>query len=78
MSAFRGLLARIFRLVTLPIWDIALQTEGRARFNGASYAGVVSGKWLREAIERNAFEKGRHRHVLSNGANVAPIKRITG
>ena len=54
------------RLVALPIWDIAVQTEGRARLNVASYAGVVSDELLRKAIELNAFEEGRHKHVLSN------------
>src|SRR6266567_586336 len=30
------------RLVGLPIWDIAVQTEGKARLNVASYAAVTS------------------------------------
>jgi hypothetical protein len=54
------------RLVNLPIWDIAVQTEGRARLNVASYAAVTTDPLLREAIELNAFEEGRHKHVLSN------------
>jgi hypothetical protein len=54
------------RLVALPIWDIAVQTEGRARLNVASYATEVSDPLLRRAIELNAFEEGRHKHVLSN------------
>lgn len=54
------------RLVSLPIWDIAVQTEGRARLNVASYAAVTSDPLLRKAIELNAFEEGRHKHVLSN------------
>jgi hypothetical protein len=54
------------RLVGLPIWDIAVQTEGRARLNVASYAEVVSDPLLREAIELNAFEEGRHKNVLAN------------
>ena len=54
------------RLVSLPIWDIAVQTEGRARLNVASYAAVTSDPLLRRAIELNAFEEGRHKHVLSN------------
>jgi hypothetical protein len=65
------------RLVKLPIWDIAVQTEGRARLNVASYAPVVSDQMLRRAIELNAFEEGRHKHVLSNlvaayGIELAP------
>jgi hypothetical protein len=65
------------RLVTLPIWDIAVQTEGRARLNVASYAALVSDPLLKKAIELNAFEEGRHKHVLSNlvaayGIKLAP------
>jgi hypothetical protein len=65
------------RLVTLPIWDIAVQTEGRARLNVASYAPMVSDPLLKKAIELNAFEEGRHKHVLSNlvaayGIKLAP------
>jgi len=54
------------RLVSLPIWDIAVQTEGRARLNVASYAPITADPLLRKAIELNAFEEGRHKHVLSN------------
>jgi hypothetical protein len=54
------------RLVSLPIWDIAVQTEGRARLNVASYAATSADPLLREAIELNAFEEGRHKLVLSN------------
>jgi hypothetical protein len=65
------------RLVSLPIWDIAVQTEGRARLNVASYAAVSRDPLLREAIELNAFEEGRHKRVLSNlvqayGISLAP------
>jgi hypothetical protein len=54
------------RLVELPIWDIAVQTEGRARLNVAAYAAITVDPLLRKAIELNAFEEGRHKHVLSN------------
>jgi hypothetical protein len=65
------------RLVNLPIWDIAVQTEGKARLNVASYAAVTPDPLLRKAIELNAFEEGRHKHVLSNlvaayGIQLAP------
>jgi hypothetical protein len=65
------------RLVSLPIWDIAVQTEGRARLNVASYAAVTRDALLREAIELNAFEEGRHKSVLANmvaayGIELAP------
>jgi hypothetical protein len=54
------------RLVGLPIWDIAVQTEGRARLNVAAYAARVADPLLKRAIELNAFEEGRHKRVLSN------------
>jgi hypothetical protein len=65
------------RLVDLPIWDIAVQTEGRARLNVAAYGAVTADPLLRKAIELNAFEEGRHKHVLSNlvaayGITLAP------
>jgi len=67
-------------LVGLPIWDIAVQTEGRARLNVASYAAVTPDPLLRKAIELNAFEEGRHKLVLSNlvaayGVTLAPEPR---
>jgi len=54
------------RLTSLPIWDIAVQTEGRARLNVAAYAATSTDALLRKAIELNAFEEGRHKLVLSN------------
>jgi hypothetical protein len=62
------------RLVSLPIWDIAVQTEGRARLNVASYAPRVRDPLLRQAIELNAFEEGRHKHVLSHLVQAYGIK----
>jgi hypothetical protein len=65
------------RLVSLPIWDVAVQTEGRARLNVASYAALIRDALLREAVELNAFEEGRHKKVLANlveayGITLAP------
>jgi hypothetical protein len=55
------------RLVNLPIWDIAVQTEGKASLRVKSYAAMVADdEWLRRAVELNAFEEGRHKHVLAN------------
>ena len=70
------------RLVSLPIWDIAVQTEGRARLNVATYAATAPDPLLRKAIELNAFEEGRHKHVLSNlvaayGIALAPEPEYT-
>jgi hypothetical protein len=54
------------RLVGLPIWDIAVQTEGKASRNVLSYAGQVDDALLRQAVELNGFEEARHKRVLSN------------
>jgi len=65
------------RLVGLPIWDIAVQTEGRAGMNVATYGDGIADPLLKKAIALNAFEERRHKHVLSNlvqayGINLAP------
>ena len=54
------------RITSLPIWDIAVQTENRAGLNVCTYAEDVSDPLLRKAIELNGFEEKRHRHVLAN------------
>jgi hypothetical protein len=54
------------RLISLPIWDIAMQTEGNASLRVLSYANIVSDPLLREAIEIDGFEETRHKQVLSN------------
>jgi hypothetical protein len=65
------------RLVGLPIWDIAVQTEGKARLRVLSYGEEVSDPLLRQAIELDGFEEGRHKEVLANlvqayGIRLAP------
>jgi hypothetical protein len=55
------------RLVGLPIWDMAVQTEGKASLWVQTYAERVEGDdLLHKAVALNAFEESRHRHVLSN------------
>ena len=54
------------RLTGLPIWDIAVATEGRAQLRVQSYADGIEDPLLRKAITLNAFEEGRHKRVLSN------------
>jgi hypothetical protein len=54
------------RLISLPIWDIAVRTEGKARLFVASYAEEVDDPLLRRAIELDGFEEGRHREVLAH------------
>jgi hypothetical protein len=65
------------RLVKLPIWDIAMQTEGNASLRVLSYANIVADPLLREAIEIDGFEETRHKQVLTNlvaayGIRLAP------
>jgi len=54
------------RLVNLPIWDIAVQTEGKARLRMISYANSVTDPDWCGAIGLNGWEEGRHKVVLSN------------
>ena len=54
------------RLVNLPIWDIAVQTEGKARIRMLAYAHSLSDAAWREAVELNGWEEGRHKTVLAN------------
>jgi hypothetical protein len=65
------------RITSLPIWDIAVQTEGRASIRVATYAAQVRDPLVREAIEMDAAEEARHKHVLSRlvaayGIKLAP------
>jgi hypothetical protein len=52
------------RLTSLPIWDIAVHTEGRARLRFASYAATVRTAEVRDAVMLNAWEENRHKEVL--------------
>jgi hypothetical protein len=52
------------RLKGLPIWNIAVQTEGKAKIRALSYAESRPDPLLREAITLDAFEEGRHKEVL--------------
>ena len=54
------------RLTSLPVWDIAVQTENKASRRVMSYAGFCPDPLIRRAVELNGFEEGRHRHVLAN------------
>jgi hypothetical protein len=54
------------RLIGLPIWNIAVQTEGRARLRILSYSRIVQDEALRDALELMGFEEGRHKEVLSH------------
>jgi len=65
------------RIVSLPIWDIAVATEGRAGMNVKTYAEGLAEPLLRDAVEMNAFEESRHKIVLADmvqfyGIELAP------
>jgi hypothetical protein len=65
------------RLTELPIWDIAVQTEGKPTLRMRTYARSLGDHCWRDAIERNAWEESRHKDVLSNlvaayGIKLAP------
>ncbi|HTH62967.1 MAG TPA: ferritin-like domain-containing protein [Paraburkholderia sp.] len=53
------------RIVSLPIWDIAVQTEGKARLRMAAYAATLDDPPMRDAIALNAWEENRHKEVLA-------------
>ena len=53
------------RITALPIWDIAVQTEGKARLRFATYAQTLDDPEMRGAILLNAWEENRHKEVLS-------------
>ncbi len=54
------------RVTSLPIWGIAVQTEGRAGLNVKTFAERNCSGLLKEAVEMNAFEENRHQQVLAN------------
>ncbi|WP_428532584.1 ferritin-like domain-containing protein [Rhodopila sp.] len=54
------------RLTSLPIWDIAVTTETKARARMLAYGEALEDPVWRDAISRNGWEEGRHKEVLSN------------
>ena len=54
------------KVTSLPIWDIAVQTEGKARLRMAAYARVIADPDMRETIALNGWEENRHKEVLSH------------
>lgn len=53
------------RLTGLPIWNIAVQIEGRAAIAVRIYGESVADPLLREAILMDGGEEARHKEVLS-------------
>src|SRR5690242_12988507 len=62
------------RLTSLPIWDIAVQTEGKAGLRVATYGEEISDPLLKRAVDLNAFEERRHKTVLHNMVQAYGIK----
>lgn len=65
------------RITGLPFWDIAVQTEGYASRRVQALADCLSDPLLKEAVQLNAFEEGRHKLVLEHmvrfyGIRLAP------
>src|SRR5204862_7389858 len=54
------------RLVGLPIWGVAVETEGKARLRVRSYAEMIDDALLRRALVREEFDEGRHQEGVSN------------
>jgi len=61
------------RLMSLPIWNIAVHTEGRARLRFASYAATLQTAEVRDAVMLNAWEEHRHKDVLAHLAKTYGI-----
>ncbi|GAB3463846.1 hypothetical protein GCM10027321_26920 [Massilia terrae] len=66
--------ASLRRIVALPIWDIAVQTEGKARLRMAAYARALEDSEMRAALALNAWEENRHKDVLARMAAAYGIK----
>lgn len=54
------------KIVSLPIWDMAVQTEGRTGMFVKTFAETVREPLLKSAVEMDAFEERRHKLVLAN------------
>ncbi|SMG56123.1 hypothetical protein SAMN06265784_10835 [Paraburkholderia susongensis] len=69
--------ATLRRIVELPIWDIAVQTEGRARLRIAAYAATLDDPEMRDALALNAWEENRHKEMLSRMVQVYGIELVS-
>ena len=54
------------KIVSLPIWDMAVQTEGRTGLFVKTFAETVRDPLLKSAVEMDAFEERRHKAVLAD------------
>lgn len=64
----------LHRVTSLPIWDIAVQTEGRASIRVQSFAERIHDPLLRKALEMDGGEEARHKQVLSKLVEAYGIK----
>src|SRR6516165_1858870 len=62
------------RLCALPIWDIAVQTEGKACLRVLSYGEAIKDPLLQRALRLNAFEEARHKRLLKRMVSSYGIK----
>jgi hypothetical protein len=65
------------KIVSLPIWDIAVATEGRAGMNVKTFGEEIADPLLKAAVDMNGFEESRHKIVLADmvqayGIELAP------
>ena len=65
------------KIVSLPIWDIAVATEGRAGMNVKTFGEDIADPLLKAAVDMNGFEESRHKIVLADmvqayGIELAP------
>ena len=54
------------RIVSLPIWDMAVQTEGRTALFVRTFGETVRDPLLKSAVQMDAFEERRHKVVLAD------------
>ncbi|MDO7843059.1 ferritin-like domain-containing protein [Sphingomonas immobilis] len=54
------------KIVSLPIWDMAVQTEGRTGLFVQTFADLARDPELKTALEMDAFEEKRHKIVLAD------------
>lgn len=54
------------KIVSLPIWDIAVATEGRAGMNVKTFGEAIGDPLLKAAVDMNGFEESRHKIVLAD------------
>jgi hypothetical protein len=65
------------RLVALPIWDVAVETEANAALRMECFAAAADDPQVQAALSLNAFEERRHEEVLGRlarfyGIGLAP------